>query len=184
MVFGVSRPKRLSVVDVKEFGKARQELERRDVGSFSDGVRRCAHPLPETGERPLYAVSDCVGRELRHLAKPLAKPRQMFREDFAPDVAAYPCRGEICAGEDEGGHVAYARVGHHADVLAPEAGRARRPELQRERHGLASARAAGRDHAAVREGRQRDGSSLLSRHTTDLSAKSRLALTFRELNPV
>lgn len=173
MVFCVSRPKRLSVVDVKEFGKARQELERRDVGSFGDGVRRCAHPLPETGERPLYAVSDCVGRELRHLAKPLAKPRQMFREDFAPDVAAYSCRGI---------HRPYDL--QHLVVLAPEAGRARRPELQRERHGLASARAAGRDHAAVREGRQRDGSSLLSRHTTDLSAKSRLALTFRELNPV
>ena len=25
----------------------------------------------------------------------------MFREDFAPDVAAYPCRGEIRAGEDK-----------------------------------------------------------------------------------
>ncbi len=80
MVFGVSRPKRLSVVDVKEFGKARQELERRDVGSFGDGVRRCAHPLPETGERPLYAVRDCVGRELRHIAKSLSEVRQMFRE--------------------------------------------------------------------------------------------------------
>ena len=117
MVFGVSRPKRLSVVDVKEFGKARQELERRDVGSFGDGVRRCAHPLPETGERPLYAVSDCVGRELRHFAKSLSEARQMFREDFAPDVAAYPHRGEICAGEDKRGHVADARVGRHPDVL-------------------------------------------------------------------
>ena len=85
MVFGVSRPKRLSVVDVKEFGKARQELERRDAGSFGDGVRRRAHPLPEKGERPLYAVRDGVCRELRHFAKPLSEVRQMFREDFAPD---------------------------------------------------------------------------------------------------
>ncbi len=26
-------------------------------------------------------------------------------------------RGEICAGEDNGGHVADARAGHHPDVL-------------------------------------------------------------------
>ena len=90
MVFGVSRPKRLSVVGVKEFGKARQELDRRDVGSFDDGVRRRAHPLSETGERPLYAVRDCVCRELRHFAEPLPEALQMLREDFAPDVAAYP----------------------------------------------------------------------------------------------
>ena len=37
----------------------------------------------------------------------------------------------------------------HLVVLALEAGSAGRPELQRKRHGLASARAAGRDHAAV-----------------------------------
>ncbi len=117
MVFGVSRPKRLSVVDVEKLGKARQELDRRDVVGFGDGVRRRAHPLSKTGERALYAVRDGVCRELRHFAKPLSEVRQMFREDFAPDAAAYPCCGEICAGEDEGDHVAYARVGHHADVL-------------------------------------------------------------------
>jgi hypothetical protein len=38
VVFGVSRPKRLSVVDVEELGEARQELERRDAGSFGDGI--------------------------------------------------------------------------------------------------------------------------------------------------
>lgn len=43
--------------------------------------------------------------------------RQMFREDFALDVAAYPYRGEICAGKDKRGHVADARAGHHHDVL-------------------------------------------------------------------
>ena len=32
----------------------------------------------------------------------------MFREDFALDVAAYPRRGEICAGKDERSHVADA----------------------------------------------------------------------------
>ena len=41
----------------------------------------------------------------------------MFREDFALDVAAYPCRGEIRAGKDKRGHVADARVGHHPEVL-------------------------------------------------------------------
>ena len=90
MVFGVSRPKRLSVVDVEELGKARQELDRRGIVGFGDGVRRRAHPLSETGERALYAVRDGVGRELRHFAKPLSKVRQMFREDFALDAAAYP----------------------------------------------------------------------------------------------
>ena len=43
--------------------------------------------------------------------------RQMFREDFALDVAVYPHRGEIRAGADKRGHVADARVGHHPDVL-------------------------------------------------------------------
>ena len=84
MVFGVSDSKRLSVVDVKEFGKARQELDCRVFRGFGDGVRSRTHPLSETGERPLYAVRDCVGRELRHFAKALSEMRQMFREDFAP----------------------------------------------------------------------------------------------------
>ena len=90
MVFGVSRPKRLSVVGVKEFGKARQELERRDVGSFGDGVRRCARPLPETCVRPPQTVRDGVGRKLWHLAEALSEPRQELREDLVPGVPPFP----------------------------------------------------------------------------------------------
>ena len=48
--------------------------------------------------------SPCVGVTSSHIA-------------FAPDAAAYPCRGEIRAGKDKRGHVADARVGHHPDVL-------------------------------------------------------------------
>ena len=76
MVFGVSRPKRLSVVGVEEFGEARQELYRRNVWGFGDGARRRAHPLSEAGERALYAVRDCVCRELGHFAKSLSEARQ------------------------------------------------------------------------------------------------------------
>ena len=51
VVFGVSRSKRLSVVDVEELGKARQELDRRGVVGFGDGVRRRAHPLSCLGRK-------------------------------------------------------------------------------------------------------------------------------------
>jgi len=51
LIFGVLRPKRLSVVGVEEFGEARQELYRRNVWGFGDGARRRAHPLSEAGER-------------------------------------------------------------------------------------------------------------------------------------
>ena len=94
MVFSGLRPKRLSVIDVEEFGKAWQELDFRVFRDFGNGVRRRADPLPETGECPLYAVRDCVCRELWNFAKPLSEPRQMFRENFALDVSAYPYRGE------------------------------------------------------------------------------------------
>ena len=59
------------------------------------------------------AVRDGVCRELRDFAKPLSKMRQMFREDFALDVAAYPCRGEIRAGADKRGHFSVA-LGEHS----------------------------------------------------------------------
>ena len=90
MVFGVSRPKRLCVVGVKEFGKARQELERRDVVGFGDGVRRRAYPLSETCVRPPQAVRDGVGRKLWHLAEALSEPRQELREDLVPGVPPFP----------------------------------------------------------------------------------------------
>ena len=79
MVFGVSRPKRLSVVGVEELGEARQKLDRRDVGGFGDGVRRRAHPLSEAGERAPDAVRNGVCRSppLSYTATPL------------PPVAAY-----------------------------------------------------------------------------------------------
>ena len=98
MVFGVSRPKRLSVVGVEELGEARQELDRRGVGGIGDGVRRRAHPLSEAGERAPDAVRDGVCRELRVFAKPLSEALQMLREDFAPDAAAYPCRTQPGTG--------------------------------------------------------------------------------------
>ena len=77
VVFGVSRPKRLSVVGVEEFGEARQELYRRNVWGFGDGFRRRAHPLSETGERPLYAVRDGVCRSppLSYTTVPLPPSR-------------------------------------------------------------------------------------------------------------
>lgn len=44
---GVSRPKRLSVVDVEELGKARKHLRRLRFGFLRDCLRRRAHPLSE-----------------------------------------------------------------------------------------------------------------------------------------
>ena len=61
MVFGVSRPKRLSVVDVEELGKARQELDRRGVVGFGDAAEMSLFDTERDGKKKnLYDAIDTL----------------------------------------------------------------------------------------------------------------------------
>ena len=82
-------------VDVEHFREPGKQLDCFLFVFFNHCLCRRAQPSTETRERPFDTVSDGVCRELGHFAKPLSESRQMFREDFALDVAAYPRRGEI-----------------------------------------------------------------------------------------
>ena len=117
MYFANQKARRLSVVEVEQFRKARQVLGQVDLlGAWDDSGDAPCEPS-EGGECAFQAGRDCVCAELRHFVQPLVHVGEVLREDLSLQVPPDPHRGEVGAREDERGHVAYARVGHHADVL-------------------------------------------------------------------